>query len=203
MPRIQCPPSGPAGFDALGVYTLQNKSRSRWPLSAGNSLLATAAVIALAGCGTSQSLSDHAAAGKTGSASALPTGAPISLSRKPATPRFLIEINSVCQAVRQDAPQALRGSYSPATVQRYARSAQPAARRTAVSLQRLAAVGDGPKLQAIATGYLQLQAAYGSAGLARTPHLARQVGTSIQEREQFVTAAARAAGAPACGVAGR
>jgi hypothetical protein len=88
-------------------------------------------------------------------------------------------------------------------VQRYARSAQPATRRTAVSLQRLASVGDGPKLQTIATGYVQLQAVYGSADLARTKRLARQVGASIQEREQFVTAAARAAGAPACGVAGR
>ena len=78
-----------------------------------------------------------------------------------------------------------------------------ATQRTIVSLQRLAANGDGPALRAIASGYVGLQATYASSeAAARDARSATRLGQAIQLREQSVSAAARSAGVPACGVAG-
>jgi hypothetical protein len=162
---------------------------------------AVAAAIFLGGCG----VANRQPTSQTGAAS---VGAPhvqslSAVSAKPASRHLLTEVNTVCRAVRQDAPSALRAPYTPAGVGRYASAATLPTRRTLVSLQRLTAVGGASSLQPIVGSYSQLQAAYQSAPLvANTAHGAQQLGAQIQARETAVTAAARAAGAPACGIAG-
>jgi hypothetical protein len=173
-----------------------------------SALLSAGIVLALAGCGTaSQSPSSPGrgvGAGHDVGAGQIPQVRPITGRRTAASPQLLLEVNTVCRAVRQGAPRALKAPYTPATVQRYATSAEVPARRTIISLQRLSARGGASALQAIAGGYGQLQAVYSSAGFAaRSARGARQLGQTIQVREQFISAVARSNGAPACGVAGR
>lgn len=156
-------------------------------------------MLALAGCGSS---AKHPVASAAPSA-AIPQIQPLGAQTR-ASRRFLLEVNTVCRAVRQGAPQPLSLPYQKATVIRYTHAAQSSTQRTIVSLQRLAAQGDGQALRLIANGYVELQAVYSSAGVvARDARSAGRLGQAIQLREQAVTAAARSAGLPACGVAGR
>lgn len=171
--------------------------------------LACATVVALvpAACGTAirQPSATTRAAARSGLSAQIPQLQPIGTNRKNgASRRLLLEVNTVCRAVRQGAPRALHTPFTTAAVERYSSSAETSARRTIVSLERLSVTGDTSTLQAVARGYRQLQAVYTSASLvARTAHGARQLGAAIQAREQFISATARAAGAPACGVVGR
>ena len=160
------------------------------------------ATLGLAGCGGS---SKQSATGSSQSSTAIPQVRPLSSgSRKPASRGFLLEVNDVCRTVRQGAPRPLRAPYTRAGVSRYATAAQAPTRRTIVSLQRLAALGDGQALRVLGAGYVQLRAAFAAAGLlAHDPRAAGQLGATIQLREQAVTAASRTYGVPACGVAGR
>jgi hypothetical protein len=166
-------------------------------------LLLPVTALGLTACGTATQTSTTTTAPAASSAQ-IPQVRASSVAGKPASVRLLREVNTVCRAVRQGAPPALRAPYTPAAVERYAFSAQAPARRTLVSLQRLSSSGDTSTLQAIARSYGQLQAVYATAPVvARSSHGARQLGTAIQAQEQFIAAAARSAGAPACGVVGR
>jgi len=172
--------------------------------SAGVSALVCVSItLALAGCGTATQ--PTGAPSRASSSISIPEVHSASRAvQKPIAGRLLLEVNTVCRAVRQGAPPALQAPYTPASVTRYATSAQAPTRRTFVSLERLSATPGASTLERIAKGYAQLQAVYATAGLiARNAHGARQVGAAIQAREQFITATARSAGAPACGVVGR
>jgi hypothetical protein len=179
----------------------------------GQALFGAAVILsaaALSGCGsaTGPTPAAHRTARRTAvhdaSAAVLPAAVPISHgSRKPATRRFLVEVNTVCNAVRGAAPRPLKPPYAANRVMKYATLAQAPTRRTMVSLQRLAATDDGTALDEVADAYVQVQLAYQSSQLLlHNPHAAAAVGSTILLREQIATADSRASGIPACGVAG-
>ena len=166
-------------------------------------LLLLGMTLVVAGCGS--------AATQTSTTSPSPVTSPVTslaqvqsgASGKKVSHGFLLEVNDVCRAVRQGAPAPLRSPYSRAELITHASAARSATQRTIVSLQRLAANGDGPALRAIASGYVGLQATYASSETAaRDARSATRLGQAIQLRELSVSAAARSAGVPACGVAG-
>ena len=165
------------------------------------SLIALFAVaLALLGCGTADKPTRPASTAVTG---AIPTIQPIG-SQKHASRRFLLEVNEVCRTVRQGAPPPLSPPYRQVVVSRYSQAARPATQRTIVSLRRLALQSDGQALRVIANGYVALQATYASSSfVARTAKSSARLAQAIQLREQSVSASARSAGVPACGVAGR
>jgi outer membrane murein-binding lipoprotein Lpp len=165
-----------------------------------------AAGLLLAGCGNSTHLLGTGGASSTSnSASTNPTNPQSSQPQKAASRRFVFQVNVVCRTVRQGAPGQLTPPYTTAKVSRYGSQAQSAARRTLVSLQRLVMLGSGHAgdLLAVVAGYEQLSGTYAAAAaLARNASEARHLGAAIQQQEQAVTATARSAGFPACGVSG-
>lgn len=153
----------------------------------------------LAGCGTA---AQQASTSSPSPVTTLPQAQSVGQAKK-ASRSFLLEVNDVCRTVRQGAPTSLRTPYTRTELITHARAARTATQRTVVSLQRLAAHGDGPALRAIASGYVGLQATYAStSAVARNAQSATRLGQAVQLREQSVSAAARSAGVPACGVAG-
>src|SRR5689334_7162487 len=123
--------------------------------------LACATVVALvpAACGTAirQPSATTTTAAATGSSARIPQIQPIGANRQSgASRRLLLEVNTVCRAVRQGAPRPLHTPFTTAAVERYSSSAETSARRTFVSLERLSATGDTATLQAVARGYRQL-----------------------------------------------
>ena len=188
------------GFERYGGASdavARARSVSRRPSVRLSVLLGMTLVVA--GCGSAAKQSSTASPSPVTSLPHVQSGG----SGKKVSHGFLLEVNDVCQTVREGAPAPLRSPYTRTELIRHATSARTATQRTIVSLQRLAANGDGPALRAIASGYVGLQASYASSrAAARDARSATRLGQAIQLREQSVSAAARSAGVPACGVAG-
>jgi hypothetical protein len=183
---------GGAPDAAAGKRSVARRSSARLLLLLGTTLV-------VAGCGNA---AKQSSAGSPSPVTTLPqvrAGA----SAQHVSRNFLLEVNDVCRTVREGAPAPLRTPYTRSELIRHTLAARTATQRTIVSLQRLAAQGDGASLRAIANGYVGLQATYASSPTgARDARSATRIGQAIQLREQSLSAAARSAGVPACGVAG-
>ena len=175
---------------------------ARWGIGVAGAVLGL--LFALAGCGSSSSLSANAT--KITTVATVPPVSPVTRgSKKPASRRFLQEVNDVCLAVRRGAPEPPAGEARPAALVRYSTAARPVTQRTIISLQRLAAQGATDSLRTVISGYQQLQGAYAVGAVDAHAHAdaARQEAMMITQREQAITTASRTGGIPACGVAGR
>lgn len=196
-------PRGAMGAGAIHmIKTLGARARTPEPRLAA---VITAGLL-LAGCGGSTNLiSTSGGSSVSSSATVNSTSAPSSQPQKSPSRRFVFQVNVVCRTVRQGAPPRLAPPYTPTKVTGYSSRAQPIARRTMISLQRLAVLGAGHAgdLPALIASYEQLSGVYvTAAATTRNPAEARQLGAAIQQHEQAVTATARGAGFPACAVSG-
>ena len=122
-------------------------------------------------------------------------------ARHAGTRQLELIANTVCRAVRAGAPTPPQGHVTTTNLQRYAIAAQPIARRTAISLQRLGAqTGQSAVTGRLARDYQRLDQLYLIA--ASRPKKSRQRSASLARSlttvERQASADANASGLLSC-----